>query len=210
MSTKKEEVFKMKLAKLQKWYNPFYALIGDKVYCLDSISVFEDGKMLAHINQGWFGNDNKMDRLDIDCDCKVKRTIDFNEKCAFIVKSRKELTELRYDLYIPNSAVKLDAPILKKDGPIGWVTEYRTSSVNPQIIFKKIYFCDRQLCKYLATINEVGKTLSIFSNYNRVETLDECISKLSQVKDLYAKEEAKLKTLSAEELVKEYINEDNV
>lgn len=97
-------------------YNPFYVEVNGRAYFLNSISVFDtEGKIIAKQSSGWFGSNNYIKTLELDCDCVLKRKVDYKIKSAFIVKSDSSQKawdgKVEYDLYIPASVMKLSAPI---------------------------------------------------------------------------------------------------
>lgn len=96
-------------------YNPFYVEVNGRAYFLNSISVFDtEGKIIAKQNSGWFGSNNYIKTLELDCDCVLKRKVDYKVKSAFIVKSDNPFkafdNSIKYDLYIPASVMELSAP----------------------------------------------------------------------------------------------------
>lgn len=103
------------ILKTTSCYNPFYVEVNGRAHFLNSISVFDtEGKIIAKQNSGWFGGNNYIGTLELDCDCVLKRKVDYKVKSAFIVRSNS-LTKAwddsaKYDLYIPASVMKLSAP----------------------------------------------------------------------------------------------------
>lgn len=103
------------ILKTTSCYNPFYVEVNGRAYFLNSISVFNtEGKIIAKQNSGWFGSNNYIGTLELDCDCVLKRKVDYKVKSAFIVRSNSLIKawdgSAKYDLYIPASVMKLSAP----------------------------------------------------------------------------------------------------
>lgn len=103
------------ILKTTSCYNPFYVEVNGRAHFLNSISVFNaEGKIIAKQNSGWFGSDNYIGTLELDCDCVLKRKVDYKVKSAFIVRSNSLIMawddSVEYDLYIPASVMKLSAP----------------------------------------------------------------------------------------------------
>lgn len=103
------------ILKTTSCYNPFYVEVNGRAHFLNSISVFNaEGKIIAKQNSGWFGSNNYIGTLELDCDCVLKRKVDYKVKSAFIVRSNNPIKawdeSAMYDLYIPASVMKLSAP----------------------------------------------------------------------------------------------------
>lgn len=166
-------------------YNPFFIGIKDKSYEIDTISVFENGMIIARESKGWFGSNNNCrgsDGLEIDCDCVKKNKVDLNCETAFIVRSKCE-HETRYDLYIPNYAVKLGEPVYIKeyDTMIG---EFICSTINDKIKFHRVKNCCPAIKEQNDDYNKVVETLKRAYNYKeKLEVIDGAIEKLKAIKE---------------------------
>ena len=130
------------ILKTTSCYNPFYVEVNGRAHFLNSISVFNaEGKIIAKQNRGWFGNNNYIGTLELDCDCVLKRKVDYKIKSAFIVKSDSSQKawdgKVEYDLYIPASVMKLSAPTYSFDCDNTLVRRSVVSAVDDRICFEQ-------------------------------------------------------------------------
>lgn len=130
------------ILKTTSCYNPFYVEVNGRAHFLDSISVFDtEGKIIAKQDRGWFGSNNYIETLELDCDCVLKRKVDYKVKSAFIVKSdssQKAWDEsAMYDLYIPASVMKLSAPTYSFRYDDTMVRRSIVSTVDNRICFEQ-------------------------------------------------------------------------
>ena len=130
------------ILKTTSYYNPFYVEVNGRAYFLNSISVFDtEGKLIAKQNRGWFGSNNYIKTLELDCDCVLKRKVDYKVKSAFIVKSDSSQKAwdgtVEYDLYIPASVMKLSAPTYSFDCDNTLVRRSVVSAVDNRICFEQ-------------------------------------------------------------------------
>ena len=131
-------------------YNPFYVEVNGRAHFLNSISVFDtEGKIIAKQNSGWFGSNNYIGTLELDCDCVLKRKVDYKVKSAFIVRSNSLIkawdNSAKYDLYIPASVMKLSAPTYSFCFNDTMVRRSVVSAVDNRICFEQ--------CVYVAKID---------------------------------------------------------
>lgn len=130
------------ILKTTSYYNPFYVEVNGRAHFLNSISVFNaEGKIIAKQNRGWFGSNNYIGTLELDCDCVLKRKVDYKVKSAFIVKSDSSQKtwdgKVEYDLYIPASVMKLSAPTYSFDCDNTLVRRRVVSAVDDRICFEQ-------------------------------------------------------------------------
>ena len=193
----------MKLYRTAKWYNPFSVEVSGKGYMINSISIFHDGERIAYSGQGWFGHSNNFDELEIDCECVLKRKIDLNCKTAFIVKAA-DTYEVRYDLYIPDSAVLLSDPTYKFNSSDNrHIIKTQKSLIIDGIIFEKFIFTDKDITSIESKIREIGKKieLSFGSDFDKIESYTKELTELVLERNVKL---TKLKNATVEELAKEY------
>ena len=198
----------MVLFRKEKWYNPFSVEINDKDYTIDSIRVFEGGKVIAKQNQGWFGSNNQFNNLSFDCDCVRKNKVDLKSTTAFIVKSCSDF-EPRYDLYIPNSAVKLTDVKYDFNFAIQMVKRHQKSSVVEGVVFDEVIAYINALHEVDRKINTVGDALktvylSTTMTYleNQMNDLGCLIAERNEIIN-------KIKSMSVEEIIEKCkIDED--
>lgn len=150
----------MVLFRKEKWYNPFSVEINGKDYTIGSIHVFEGGKVIAKQNQGWFGSNNQFNNLSFDCDCVRKNKVDLKSTTAFIVKSCGDF-EPRYDLYIPNSAVKLTDAKYDFNFATQMIKRHQKSSVVEGVVFDEVIAYVNALHNIDTKINAIGDALKI-------------------------------------------------
>lgn len=173
----------MKLDRIA-YFNPFFIDIKDKSYILNRINVFENGKVVAYTTSGWFGSNNDFyDGLELPCDCVKKNKIDLNCKTAFIVRSDEcDSYDPRYNLYIPNSVVKLgEAKYTKTFGP--YVTKTVKSSTVQGVMFENMRNCCPEYNEVMKSIQSVGEDLSHFFVSSPVSDITRSIEKLEALKD---------------------------
>lgn len=107
----------MKLVK-ESCYNPFALTVGGISHYVDAISAFdnENGKIVAEINRGWFGNNNGFrEGLELPCDCVRKNKVDLKCKAAFVVVVKDDiLRETKWHLYIPADVLGVNEPTYRK------------------------------------------------------------------------------------------------
>lgn len=193
----------MKLYRTATWFNPFSVEVNDKEYTLDSISIFENGKIIARTNSGWFGSNNNYDEMFFDCDCVVKRKIDLNYTTAFIIKSGNSY-ENRYDLYVPNSAALLEAPIYTSTmSNHRRIVKTQKSSIVEGVRFDKHIFTDEAVNNIENQIREIGKKIemSYGNDFDKIEEYTRALNCLAIERNVTLK---KLKDATIEELVAEY------
>ena len=193
----------MRLYRAARWYNPFSIEVNNKYYTLDSISVFENGKIIARTNSGWFGSNNNYDEMFFDCDCVLKRKIDLNYTNAFIIKSENSY-ENRYDLYIPNSVVLLEAPTYKSVMSNNRrIVKTQKSSIIEGVVFEKHIFTDKEVSDIENRVRAIGKKIetSFGNDFNKITdyTRELCSLTIERTSKL-----KKLKDATIEELVAEY------
>ena len=164
------------------YFNPFVIDIKEKQYVLEEIKVFEDGKIIANTNHGWFGSSNTFyDGLELPCDCVKKNKVDLNCKTAFIVRGGNDW-ETRYILYIPNSVVKLgETKYTKTFG--SYVAKTISSSVVQGVIFETMKNCCPKYNEVMKSIQSVGEDLSHFFVSSPVSDITRSIEKLEALKD---------------------------
>lgn len=173
----------MKLGRIA-YFNPFFIDIKDKPYILNRINVFENGKVIAYTTSGWFGRSNDFDDgLELPCDCVKKNKVDLNCKTAFIVRSDEcDNYDPRYNLYIPNSVVKLgEAKYTKTFGT--YVTKTISSSVVQGVIFENMKNCYHKYTEVMNSVRSVGEDLSHFFVSSPVSDIIRSIEKLESLKD---------------------------
>lgn len=193
----------MKLYRVAKWFNPFSVEVNDKEYTLDAIIIFDNGKIIARNNQGWFGSNNNYDEMEINCDCVLKRKVDLNCNTAFIIKSENSY-ENRYDLYIPNSAVLLEAPVYKSTMSNNRrIVKTQKSSIVEGVRFDKHIFTDEAVNNIESQIREIGKKIemSYGNDFDKIEEYTRALNCLAIERNVTLK---KLKDATIEELVAEY------
>lgn len=187
-------------------YNPFHIEINGKEYTLDSISVFENGKVIARCPRGWFGSNNNFRQgLELACDCVKKIKVDLNCKTAFIVCG--DCTwEKQYALYIPNSVIQLQDPTYQKEWGV-YVKETRRSAVYDGVFFDTLKDCCNQYYNAIREVNEIGKALSIFHSSSDISKLDDCLAYLSVQKDALTRLKAEYDSKDAKTLWEENSND---
>ena len=164
-------------------YNPYFINVNGKEYELDSIKVFTKDTVIA-TTCGWFGSNNNCRNLIIDCDCVRKVKVDLNMKTAFIVKTGNGWDGPRYALYIPDSVVKLNAPVRRKTYNGEAIEVTIKSSVYEPIVFTSFIWVNKRLTEIRNQIHEIGELIkSIYSN--NISKLSEYIERLENLNNEY-------------------------
>lgn len=171
----------MKLERIA-YLNPFIININGKDCVIGKIYVFDNGSVIAYSNSGWFGNNNTFyDGLELPCDCVKKNKVDLKFKTAFIVRGECDY-DARYDLYLPNSVIRLGEPIYEKTfGP--YVTKTVRSEWNDGIVFGAMKNCCPEYNEVMKSIQSVGEKLSHFFASSPVSDITHNIEKLEALKD---------------------------
>lgn len=86
------------LYRKSNWYRVLYVTLenGTEIE-LDSIIVYNKNGIIAKNEYGYFDNDKT---IEIKGEIKRKIKVDFSKTENFVIKSKKDYTENRYDLYI--------------------------------------------------------------------------------------------------------------
>lgn len=190
----------MKLYKSATWHNPFSVDVNGKSYVIDDIRVFDGSGVIASTGRGWFGNNNRLDALEIDCECVRKMKCDYSLKTAFIVKTNDSY-ESRYVLYIPDMVVKLTKPDYRPYNIIGWVAVRRVSTIYNEMVFEKVVNCDDKLQQSVKKINTLGEKFKILGTYVDTDTVTQMYKDLTDAIVDYCNERDTLKGMSSEEML---------
>lgn len=199
------------ILKTTSCYNPFYVEVNGRAYFLNSISVFDaEGKILAMQNSGWFGSNNCIKTLELDCDCVLKRKVDWKINSAFIVKSDSPTKAFgdsyKYDLYIPASVLKLSDPTYSFCYDTTMVRRRIVSAVDSRICFDEYKsisenddsheFADdiALLCKKYSTLRSTRADAEGFRNIlaRLNERLDSAIAEYDKITEAGAESYAYL------------------
>ena len=192
----------MKLFKLESFYNPFGIGVSGRIYEIDSIVAFDnkDEVEVAVNHCGWFGSNNNLKELIIDCDCILKRKVDFSSKTAFII-SKGEKSWAGYNqctLYIPTEVLDLKKSIIRENDCIHI---YNQSSIYKDVVFQKIVWINANAQAKMRKIRDLGNALKITFNIADVENT---ILEMQQLVEEYKAEVQRVQSLSTEELLKEF------
>ena len=87
-----------RLYRKSNWYRVLYVTLenGTEIE-LNSIIVYDKNGIIAKNEYGYFDNDKT---VEIKGEIKRKIKVDFSKTENFVIKSKKDYTENRYDLYI--------------------------------------------------------------------------------------------------------------
>lgn len=164
------------------YLNPFIIDINNKNYTIGRIVVFDDGEILADRDRGWFGSNNDFyDGLELPCDCVKKNKVDLKCKTAFIVRGECDY-DIRYDLYIPNSVIRLGKPVyMKAFGP--YVKKTVRSELVDGVLFEDMKNCCPKYQEVMKNIQSVGEGISRFYVSSPVSEITDSIEKLEILKD---------------------------
>lgn len=197
----------MRLFSKYNYYNPFFVTVNGRDKSISSISVFECGKIIARQNRGWFGNHNTLHEVVLDCDLLSKKKIDLDCESAFILKSHNPY-ESEYDLFIPNSVLKLAGSTFRKKDHL--LYKETASTVIKEFVFLEVYDIARIVPKFneiidfyddMDKVSEEISGLHISSDGFSV-SLDRCIKNLVNIKRKYALY-AEMKNMSVEDILRE-------
>lgn len=183
-------------------YNPYYVEINGKDYCIDSISVFNESGVIIKNPRGWFGSNNDMHELVIDCDCVRKMKVDFKCKTAFVAKSNDTTwaNEARYDLYIPNSVMDISEPVYEKVYSDTMIRKSAKSPINSKIVFESFAPIVSDISNIKWEIRATAESIAkMFDNYSELETV---AKRLIELKKLYDAEKVKLSLVDAKSYAK--------
>ena len=95
----------MKIGQVNNWYRPYYILVNNKWYKVNTIKFYRDNEIIVESNSGWLeevsGGDIKEIEIPIE-EIKLKRVEKFDGK-VFIISRGKEWcgNDTMADLYIP-------------------------------------------------------------------------------------------------------------
>lgn len=190
----------MKLFQASPRYNPYYITIGNNTYRISSINVFDKSGIVARNSSGWFGSNNNVPSREFPCDCVRKLKEDFSCKTAFVLKDDGIIWETQYVLYIPESILKLEEPVMRKYLNQNLCITKR-SSIYRDVYFEEFFFLDRNLYKIRKEYKEICKEIE--ANLLHPEKLiDQANCLLKKVKE-YVKEDKRLTALTVEEAIEE-------
>lgn len=197
----------MRLFRKYTYLNPFFVTVNRRDRKIASISVFEDGEIIARHNRGWFGNNNNLREVVLDCDCLYKKKLDLDCESAFILKSDNPY-ESEYDLFIHNSVLKLaDSTFRKNDS---FLYKETASTVIKEFVFSEVYNIARiipkfnELIDFSADMNKISEEISRLhiSSNDFIESLDRCINNLVDIKRKYSLY-TEMKNMSVEDILRE-------
>lgn len=199
----------MKLKKA-RCYNPFFVDMGAKCYELNNIHFFDKSGVICSTGHGWFSTTNNEFKcgLELDIDCVIKRKVDFDIDCAFILPSRDNdsiswyTNKKLYELYIPAAAVGLKLSKAQKSYNnhcfiVSWL-----SNING-VIVDKWHFIDENLSKIEDQINAIGKEINTLYQ-DRFSKLPELLKELSKLEKARKIELEKMDKITSEEILQQY------
>lgn len=190
----------MKLYRKERWMNPFWIdCNGEKR--LNKIVVFNKEGVVFQSGCGWFGrSNNPVSEATFDCDCIVKRKVDFNLSVAFVIRS-DEISHYGshcYELYIPETAVEYSVSLSRRvfsDSRVDIVEVYHIQNIG--VDHEEHHFVD-SLVNIRNKFEDCKESVSIL-NFGE----DDTIKRLADLCCEYRKESARIDALSDEELLKE-------
>lgn len=189
----------MRLYQAEKWYNP-YSINCNGEKKLSDILFFNRNGVVVEVGRGWFGNNNMMPELIIDCDCVVKRKVDYNCKTAFLISLGKDYDGIRYALYIPIDVMEFEKSIVASKGSYIFYVAERIVSKKYNVSFETRHYADRILHQIAYDSKDCVKTLDIPKN-----NAQEVVNKILAYQKAYNEELAKLNAMTSEEML-DYAN----
>lgn len=195
----------MKLFKLEKWYNPFGIEVSGHTYIVDKIIAFNSNGEVAVSFSGWFGNNNCFDELNINCDCVLKRKVDFSLQTVFIVSLGERdwaANHMKCILYIPESVLKLEKSVTRNQK---YISIIHKSTIYNGITFTKIVSIYSKALSILEKIRALGNDLKISFDINKIESVTAEIQSLIAE---YKAEVQRVDSLPTEELLKNKIDNE--
>ena len=178
----------------QSYYNPYFIDIKGKSYCIDSIHVFQNGKVIAQTNQGWFGSNNNCRELEIEGECVRKLKVDLNCHTAFVVSSGKKdwySDSNRYELYIPAEYLELaDAEYHKEMYNTCFVKVVRSTKYQC-VVFEDRKFVDKNLYAITDKLKVIGEYLKGIHPYhlNEHDVIEKANEAIELAKEFEAEKE---------------------
>lgn len=191
----------MKLEK-EPYYNPFALTVGGISHYVDAISAFdnENGKIVAEINCGWFGNNNSFrDGLELPCDCVRKNKVDLKCKTAFVVVVKDDiLRETKWHLYIPADVLGVNEPTYRKTY-CPMVCETITTNIQG-VVFEKHICVSHLLGRLDDEISDIADKIKYCRNSKKLANY---VAKLTEVVAWREAEEKRIAETDAKILVDE-------
>ena len=192
----------MKIGQVNNWYRPYYVLVNNKWYKVNTIKFYRDNEIIVESNSGWLekvsGGDIKEIELPIE-EIKLKRKESFNGK-VFIISRGKEWcgNDTEADLYIP--ADMLGIHFVGHE--IAFKTQVRAVFEGEQGIYITKYV--KSLDNELHTIrNKYEETYKQIDGYRLAYHTQEVIENLDKLKELaekYITEKHKVDNLTIEDI----------
>lgn len=191
----------MKLEK-EPYYNPFSLTVGGISHYVDAISAFdnENGKIVAEINCGWFGNNNSFrDGLELPCDCVRKNKVDLKCKTAFVVVVKDDiLRETKWHLYIPSDVLGVKEPTYRKT--FGSMVCETISTDIQGVVFTKHICVSHLLGELDEQISDIADKIKYCRNSKE---LAKYIAELTKAVSLREAEEKRIADTDAKTLVEQ-------
>ena len=184
----------MRLYQAEKWSNP-YSINCNGEKKLSNILFFNRNEVVVEVGSGWFGNNNTMPELIIDCDCVVKRKVDFNCKTAFLISLGEDYDGIRYALYIPIDVMDFEKSIVASNGSYIFYVAERIVSKKYNVSFETRHYADRILHQIHYDSQDCIETLNITRG-----NAQDVATKILAYQEEYNKELAKLNAMTAEEM----------
>ena len=189
----------MRLYQAEKWSNP-YSINCNGEKKLSDILFFNRNGVVVEVGRGWFGNNNTMPELVIDCDCVVKRKVDYNCKTAFLISLGNDYDGIRYALYIPIDVMEFEKSIVASKGTYNFYVAERIVSKKYNVSFETRHYADRILRQIAYDSKDCVETLDIPKN-----NAQEVVNKILAYQKAYNEELAKLNAMTSEEML-DYAN----
>lgn len=185
----------MRLYQTEKWSNP-YSIDCNGEKKLSNILFFNRNEVVVEVGRGWFGNNNTMPELIIDCDCVVKRKVDYTCKTAFLISLGKYYDGIRYALYIPIDVMGFEKSIVASKGSYVFYVAERMVSKKYNVSFETRHYADRLLHQINYDSKDCIETLDISKN-----NAQDVANKIFVYQKAYNEELTKLNAMTAEEML---------
>lgn len=183
--------------------NPYIVDVSNKQHRINSISVFNESGVISRNPFGWFGSNNNYPDMEIPCDCV--RKLKFNASCetAFIVKNNDTsamygLYGPVYDLFIPDSVLKLGEAVYEKVYFDTMIQKTMRSTVVKGAVFEDFKTIESNLPVLRSEISSIG--VAIKNMHRDYSELSGYCAKLIELQAQYVAEEKRISSLSIEEL----------
>ena len=185
------------LYRKSNWYRVLYVTLenGTEIE-LNSIIVYDKNGIIVKNEYGYFDNDKT---IEIKGEIKRKIKVDFSKTENFVIKSKKDYTENRYDLYINKDNARLQSIGLRKSIDI-ILADYRLNGGEFTNYVKSLGENKYNLKKQF---EEEYNKIHLYDLPHDSEELKQIVEKMTEINNKLLEEKQKIEDFNVNTMKKE-------